>query len=537
MSIASELFVPQLYAATQQATSGWFYDWAMGGRTTTSGENVSNDSAFQLATVFACIRAISEDVGKLPLKIYKNLKPRGKDPLPEHPIYRLLHDQPNPEMTAMTFRQALTSHTLGWGNGFAEIERDIEGKPIYLWPLRPDRVRVFRMDDNRIWYEIRTDDDKQAWLRDDNVFHIHGLGFDGLVGYNVIRYARECLGAALASQKFASTFFGNGARSSGMLSHPGGLSDEARKNLRRSFEEQYQGAQNANRLMLLEEGLKFEQTSVPPEEAQFLETRQFSVPEICRWFRMPPDKVADRLRAQGWSTLEQMNTDYVTDTLLPWFVRWEQEIWRKLLTPKEQRKGLFAKHTVQGLLRGDTKTRNEAYKTGRNWGWLSADDIRELEDMNPLPDGKGEDYLVPLNMKEAGEEVVERASFDKAFESFVDNAAERIANAEIREISKVVGKAKEDRERFDSWITDFFEKHTAFMTKALSPLAEAYWRVTKKDFYMAAIVGELKQEGTETFTKYDPEETLEAWKQQRKGDIKTIIEEGMKNATSETEKE
>jgi HK97 family phage portal protein len=529
----------KIFAATQKDKTGFFVEWVQGGRATTSEERVNNDKAFQLGTYFACIRNISEDIAKVPLKVYKQLKPRGKDARSDHRLYSLLHDAPNPEMTALTFRQTLTAHALGWGNGFAEIERDIEGNPLYLWPLRPDRVRVFRLDDNRIWYEIRTDDDKTAWLRDDFVFHVPGLGFDGLVGYNVARYARECLGAALAAQKFSSSFFGNGIQSAGILTHPGQLSPEAQANLRKSFE-QYQGAENANKVLIIEEGLDYKKTTIPPEEAQFLESRQFSVAEICRWFRMPPHKVADLSRAT-FSNIEHQALEYVGDTLLPWFTRWEQEIYRKLLTRKEQRKGYFAKHVVQGLLRGDIEARNKAYQTGRNWGYLSADDIRELEDMNPLPDKKGETYLHPLNMEEAfapgQKKEVQQVSFDKGFESFVDNAAERIANAETREISKVVGKAKEDRERFDNWIAEFFNKHTAFMTKALSPLSEAFWRVTQKDFYMAAIVEELKQEGIAAFTSYDPEQTLETWKTQRQGDIKTIIEEGMNNATSKTEKE
>jgi hypothetical protein len=224
---------------------------------------------------------------------------------------------------------------------------------------------------------------------------------DGLVGYNVIRYARECLGGALAAQKFASAFYKNNATPGGILQHQETLSENAQNRLRNSMEKQMSGAENASRLLVIEEGMTFTQTTIPPEEAQFLETRQFNVPEICRWFRMPPGKVGDITRAQGWSTLEMTNTDYVTDTLLPWLVRWEQEVGRKLFSPRDKVAGYFAKHVVNGLLRGDVKSRTESYVKGRNWGWLSADDVRELEDMNPLPDGQGEKYLIPLNMRDA----------------------------------------------------------------------------------------------------------------------------------------
>jgi HK97 family phage portal protein len=533
-------FGRRIQAATQRDKTGWFVDWAQGGQSTLSGTRVSNDSALTIATVFACIRAISEDIGKLPLKLYKSLKPRGKEPVPDHRVYRLLHDSPNPEMTAITFRRVLTAHALGWGNGFAEIERGIDGSPLALWPLKPNRTRVLRLEDNRIWYEFRTDDDKVAWLRDDNVLHIHGLGFDGLVGYNVIRYARECLGAALATQKEASAFFGNGIRSAGILTHPGNLSETARKNLRASFD-QYQGPENAHRMMLIEEGMKYEKSTIPPQEAQFLETRQFSVPEVCRWFRMPPNKVADTTRAQGWSTLEQTNTDYVIDTLMPWMVCWEQEIWRKLLNPREQRKGLFARHVVQGLLRGDAKARNEAYKIAREWGWMNADDIRELEDLNPLPEDKGQTYLVPMNFKEAlapGEEeevIVEtKPPAEEVFGAMILDAADRITTAELREISKVANKAQQNREKFNAWVKKFFGKHSQYIRQTLAPLDNACRDYTGVEFYIEPAVEKLTLEAIEIFTQDDPKEVLKVWDKKRRKDIFTLIHGGLNHATAKT---
>ena len=523
----------------QTDKKSWFYEALVGGRKTAAGINISNDSALQLSVVFACIRAISEDVGKLPFKLYKSLQPRGKKELPKHPVYRILHDAPNPETTAMNFRRTLTGHAIGWGNGFAEIERELDGTPKYLWPLRPDRIIVWRLDDGRIWYEVKTDDGRSAWLRDDNVLHLPGFGFDGLVGYNVIRYARECLGAAAATQKFASTFFGNGVRSSGILEHPNELSKEAQARLRAAFE-QYQGPQNANRLMILEEGMKYTTTSIPPEEAQFLETRQFSVAEICRWFRMPPNKVADTTRAQGWSTLEQTNTDYVVDTLMPWLICWEQEIWRKLLAPKEQKDGTFAKHTVNGLLRGDIAARKDYYTAGRNGGWLSANDIRELEDMNPLPDDAGDIYLAPLNMKELGaeEEVVVAQTApvpEEAFNSLVKDAAERISASETREIEKVIAKAAENRDKFNKWIVGFFNRQEAYSRQVLEPLKEAWETATGKDFYLDAICDQLKIEGIEAFSREDLDKLMPIWREKRIKDIVTLIRGGMDNADSETE--
>lgn len=527
----------KIMAATQRGHTGWFTDWAQGGRSTLSGETVSNDNAYQLSTVFACIRAISEDIGKLPLKLYKNVSPRGKQPLPNNRIYKLLHDQPNPEMTAMTFRQVLTAHALGWGNGYANIERAIDGSVLWLWPLRPDRIRVYRLEDGRIWYEIRTDDDKIGWLRDDNVLHIHGLGFDGLIGYNVIRYARECLGAAVAVQKYAASLYGNSVCAAGILTHPASLKKEAQDRLRKSFEK-YRGAKNAHRLMILEEGMSFTQTSIPPEEAQFLETRQFGVPEICRWFRMPPHKVADLSRAT-FSNIEHQALEYVGDTLMPWFVRWEQEIWRKLLSDEEKAKGMFVRHVAQGLLRGDISTRYQAYQTGRNWGWLSADDVRELEDMNPLPDEQGEKYLIPLNMKDAAEPEAEvivdtKPDTEEVFGAIVLDAAERVASAEAREIGKVAARAQEDYEKFNNWVTNFFNNHAGYIRQVLELVSAAWSEYADTKFCLAVIVDQLVTEGAAAFTQGDPEIVLESWRAER---IKRIVDiiRGAKNAIAKTQ--
>jgi hypothetical protein len=360
------------------------------------------------------------------------------------------------------------------------------------------------------------------------------LGFDGLVGYNVIRYARECLGAALATQKLAGSLFGNGIRASGTLEHPGKLKEDAQKRLRDSFS-QYQGSDSALRLMILEEGMKFNQTTIPPEEAQFLESRQFSVSEICRWFRMPPHKVADLTRAT-FSNIEQQSIEYVGDTLMPWLVRWEQEIYRKLLTRQEQRKGLFARHTVNGLLRGDATARANYYKTMREWGVFSADDIRELEEMNPIKEGKGDIYLQPLNYTEAGEEpekVVETAPPKEMFNSLVADAAERIASAETREIEKVIAKAKENRDKFNKWAAKFFAGQASYMKQVLLPIATAWTQTTHKNFYLGPIVDQLVREGAEAFTQEDLDKLMPIWREKRREDIISLIHGGMNNANTQ----
>lgn len=392
-------------ASTTVNPEQWFIDYFKGGQPTKAGVTVNNDTALQLSTYFACVKDISEDVAKLPLKTYRPLKPQGKEILTDHPLYRILHDEANPEMSAFTFRDVLTAHCLNWGNGYAFIERKRFNEIVALWPILPDKVKPFRDDRTRlIMYEVTDDKGNKEVFGSFDILHIPGLGYDGIMGYNVARYARECLGTITAAEQHGAFFFSNGSNANGILEIPAAMSEKARSNLKESFHNEYSGVKNSGKTIVLEEGCKFNKTSIPPEEAQFLETRQYSVPEICRWFRMPPNKVADMTRAQGWSTLEQTNTDYVTDTLMPWFVRWEQEIARKLLSRDEKKQGIFVRHLANALLRGDIAARTTSYTAGRNGGWYCVDDIREMEDLNPLPDDKGQIYLQPLNMVEAGTE-------------------------------------------------------------------------------------------------------------------------------------
>ena len=464
-------------ATTTVDPEQWFVNYFGGGSPTKAGIVINNDNALQIATYFACVRNISEDVAKLPLITYKPLSPQGRERVKDHPVYALLHDATNSEMTAMTFREVLTAHALNWGNGYAFIERDRLGNVVALWPLRPDRVRPYRDNGNlKIYYEVTDDKGNKTSFAAIEIFHIHGLGYDGLIGYNVGRYSRECVGSVAAAQEHGAYFFKNGSNANGILEMPTSMSEKSKKNLSESFSKEYGGNQNSGKTIILEEGAKFNKTSIPPEEAQLLETRQFSVPEICRWFRMLPNKVADTTRAQGWSTLEQTNTDYVTDCLMPWFVRWEQESNRKLFILEDMQRGLFVKHLADALLRGDIRARYNAYAIARQWGWLCADDIRELEEMNPLPDGKGQIYLTPMNMVPAGEQPnknnnpqqnqQEQDALAAIRESVIDDVAARIANAEIAEIEKHIDKSS-NVEGFKKWLNDFYKNHEKYCALSL----------------------------------------------------------------------
>lgn len=370
------------------------------GHPASTGIAVSEQTALAYSAVWRAVALISSQVASLPLILYKRLPNGGKDRFDGHPLFRILHDQPNPEMTAIVFRETLQAHALTWGNAYAEIERDGGGRVAALWPLTPDRVHPVR-ENGRLRYRVDRPSGGPADVFEmQDILHLPGLGFDGMIGYSVIAKAREAIGLGIATERFGGTFFGNGSTFGGVLQHPTKFgSDAARNNFKAGIKARHQGIDRAHDLLLLEEGITYQQIGIPPNDAQFLETRRFQIGEIARWFGVPPHKLGDLDRAT-FSNIEQQSTEFLTDCLGPWLERWEQELERKLIAPSERRiQGI--EHLVEGLLRADTAARYAAYAVGRQWGWLSADDIRERENMNPLPNGTGKIYFVPANMMPA----------------------------------------------------------------------------------------------------------------------------------------
>ncbi len=375
----------------------------------TSGKNVNEFTAMQTTAVYACVRILSETLAALPLQLYRYTA-GGKERVYDHPLYHLLHDEPNPEMTSFIFRETLMSHLLIWGNAYAQIIRDRLGRVQGLYPLRPDKMTVCRDESGQIYYiYTKTTDENpaikpygQVPLRKDEVLHIPGLGFDGLVGYSPIAMARNAVGMTMACEEYGASFFANGASPSGVLEHPGVLKDPAK--VRDSWNAVYQGSANAHKVAVLEEGMKYQQIGIPPEEAQFLETRKFQLNEIARLYRIPPHMIGD-LEKSSFNNIEQQSMEFVKYTLDPWVIRWEQAMQKALFLP-EEKKQFFLKFNVNGLMRGDYESRMTGYSIGRQNGWLSANDIREMEDMNPVPDEEGGNlYLVNGSMtklKDAG---------------------------------------------------------------------------------------------------------------------------------------
>lgn len=372
----------------------WLTDALTGGSDDDGGVTVNEHTALTYNVVFACVRNISEDVAKLPLILYRRLKPRGKERASELALYRLLKDSPNVEMTAIDFRQSIMVDALLGGNGFAEIVKNAGGLAVELHKLARNRVTVTRDAAGRLVYVVRNDGKPDSILQQDQMLHIRGLG-DGLVGWSVIRLARESIGLAMNAEKSGSSFFGNGSLPAGVLKTKDKLDAKGYDNLRASWERMHSGPKKTGKVAILEQGLEFTPMSVSPDDAQFLETRQFQVEDVARWFRMPPHKIGNLIRATGWSTLEATNTDYVIDTLMPWTERWEQEIQRKLIPPSQT--DLFAEHLFDALLRGDTAARSAFYREQFNIGAISQNEIRESENRNPIGP-EGDMYYVPLNM-------------------------------------------------------------------------------------------------------------------------------------------
>ena len=400
MGLFKNRFKARDHPKVEDRTAGSSYTFYMGG--SSAGKSVNERSAMQMTAVYACVRILSEAVAGLPLHLYRYKDDGGKEKAIDHSLYHLLHDEPNKEMSSFIFRETLMTHLLLWGNAYAQIIRNGKGEVIALYPLMPNKMKVDRGEDGEIYYlysrstdEANTKEDSSVVLTPREVLHIPGLGFDGLVGYSPIAMAKNAIGLAIATEEYGAKFFANGAAPSGVLEHPGTIKDP--KRLRENWNSTFGGSANSGKVAVLEEGMKYTPISISPEQAQFLETRKFQINEIARIFRVPPHMVGD-LEKSSFSNIEQQSLEFVKYTLDPWIIRWEQSLSRSLLGPDEK-KTYFFKFNLEGLLRGDYASRMNGYATARQNGWMSANDIRELENLDKIPAELGGDlYLINGNM-------------------------------------------------------------------------------------------------------------------------------------------
>lgn len=427
----------------QNRTAGSGYSFFFGG--TTSGKAVTERSAMQMTAVYSCVRILAEAIAGLPLHLYHYNDSGGKEKAIDHPLYWLLHDEPNPEMSSFVFRETLMTHLLLWGNAYAQIIRNGKGEVVALYPLMPNKMTVDRDKDGKLYYQYLKSSDEAATmpntsviLKPADVLHIPGLGFDGLVGYSPIAMAKNSIGMAIACEEYGARFFSNGAAPGGVLEHPGTVKDPQR--IRDSWNNSFMGTGNAHKVAVLEEGMKYTPIAISPNEAQFLETRKFQINEIARIFRVPPHMVGD-LEKSSFSNIEQQSLEFVKYTLDPWVIRWEQSLARILFTDDEKKRYFF-KFNVEGLLRGDYQSRMNGYATARQNGWMSTNDIRELENLDRIPKEQGGDlYLVNGNMLPLDNILKHNAYFNESTEKEDDSNDD-----EVLELDEANGQGGSDGE-------------------------------------------------------------------------------------------
>lgn len=380
--------------------ANWLID-LMGGAKTTAGTQVSESTAEGIPAIYACVHVISETVGQLPLKLYRRTG-KGKAPDPDHPLYVVLHDLSNPNLTAMQFREMTTRHLAIWGRAYAFIQRNSRGDIEALWPLHPARMFVeYNGLNQKVFKYWMGKGDYREWVHNPvkpDVMHLHINSDDGLDGRSPLQINRESLGITLAAEQYVGAWFGNGAIPGIIATHPNRLSDKAKENIRKSWLEKFMGAKKANKFAILEEGIQIHVVGVDPEKSQLDKLRAAQVEAAARIYRVPLFMIQNQTKDTSWgSGIEQQMLGFINLTMMPWFTQWQQVIARDLLTKKSYltHEALFI---VNSLVRGDLKARVEAYASARQNGWLNGDEIRELEDLNPIEDGAGKVFWMPANM-------------------------------------------------------------------------------------------------------------------------------------------
>ncbi len=462
-----------------------------------AGVRVTEYTALSSGPVMACVRCISEDIAKLPWEAFRFGPDGVKKPIPDHDIQWILNEEANPETSAYHFRETLVGHALTWGNGYAEIERDGAGRPLRLWQITPDRVQICRDDRGGIVYVVRNPNEPDTFLEREDVFHLHGFGFDGLVGYSVIHLARRSVGLAISLEESAANFTQNDSTPGGYLIKAGKLSEQAKDNLRQSWNRMHRGPTSGRRVVaILEDGLEWKQTGLPPEDSQHIQQRQATPAEICRWFRVPPHKIADLQRAT-FSNIEEQNREYADDALHPMARRLESEANIKLFG-RTNRGTIVTCLNMRSLTRGNVSARTAYYNAMLDRGVLSINDVREEEGLNPIgPDG--DKRFVPLNMQlldqageepaapppakpgegtpkeEAGESAEEEGKEDKAGEKamamlpVLEEACGRLLSRESQRKTQAAIRFMNEPDKLAEFCDGLAKDQAVYLRKALAP--------------------------------------------------------------------
>ena len=480
-----------------------------------SEQNITPEISLTVSAVLAAFTILAEDLSSLPLILYQRIG-RVKTRAYTNSYYRLLHDRPNPEHSSMVFRELVEGHLLAWGNFYGQQIWDRKGDVVEVWPLRPDRMSVARVESQRIYNYVTSSGEQRVFLPDE-ILHIPAFGFDGLIGYSRISLARNAIGLSISAEKYGSKFFANGATAGVVIEHPDKLSDEAYEHLRDSWEEQHRGVDNAHKAAILEEGMKIEKIGIPPDDAQFLETRKFQVSEIARIFRVPPHMIGDVEKSTSWgSGIDSQEQGYVNHTLRPWATRIEEAL-RLQVLPEAMQDNFYYEHLMDALLRGDIAVRYEAYVKAIQNGILSPNEVRSRENMNPY---KGGDvYWRPLNMEalqnsqssQNGGSNNRFGSLDPLWRDVIN----RILKRETNDLQGALRRwsLKGQEKRFKSWAIDFYSTdHPAFIQKQLQPILEAEQHLFGLDRWedVALLMVEVLDERRQQVLQSTPEELLGA---------------------------
>ncbi len=463
----------------------WLIDY-FAGRESKSGVKVDEESALYCTAVYACIRLLSNTLASLPLILYKRLD-RGKERAKTHPVYRLLHDRPNPEMPSYIFRQTLMAHILIYGNAYAQIVRNGRGNIVQLWPLRPDKMTVERDEKTKELVYTYEGVNPAKTFKKDEIFHIPGLGYDGIQGYSSIKLLNEAIGLSLATEQFGAMFFGEGTHPSGVITMPSDktLGKDPNPTFLKSLKEGFSGLGKSNKLMVLEDGMKLDLVGVDPEKAQAIETRQHQVTEIARFYGVQPHMIGDLSRATN-NNIEEQGLEFVIYTLRPWLVCWEQYSNMQVLSDNDQ-KDYFFEFLIDGLLRGDSKAKAEYYSKAINTGWFSINDILELENRNPIEGGDRhfiQQGMMPLdkvdevleNQGESSNSMPEQdqKNIKSAYKRLFYDALNRIKWRENVDFERI-----KQKDELENGLESYYSEVPDYLEKNLLPIYLSYFEAKK----------------------------------------------------------
>jgi HK97 family phage portal protein len=472
------------------------------GSLSSAGVVVDANSSQQLSAYYACLRNISEDLAKLPKAVFTPAAEGGREKANAQ-VTKVINEQPNPHMTAFNFWQFMFFNAPGWGDSIAEIQKNRRGDIIAMHPIHPSRVIKAKWDNGLVWVVRGDDNSDTVILKDSEVYHLTNTTSNGLTGIPLPTIGQESLGAALATQDFTAKFFNNGALLTGVLEHPNQLSTEAADRLRANWQTMYGGSSNAGKTAILEEGMKFHTMTMPLKDAELLEQKKFQIEEIARWFRMPPHKIAHMENAT-FTNIESQAREYVDDTLMSWAIRAEQEIKRKLLPGSKQ----FAKFNFNSLLRGDSAARKEYYTSMFNIGVFNVNEIRELEDMNPIENGKKhyvqgnlmllgdvgmssqQEETTPEEPEEAepviiDDEEIDMSMFVLNLKPIVNDYFRDLVNREVKTFTNTYKRfvsGKIDEAGFIEYVDNFYSDYRAKANEKLIIYSNAVKQMSGQDF-------------------------------------------------------